>query len=491
MAWDVKVKTGLFFILLGFRVTPAIAADVSFSVWTKQLLTVVSDSPTLAALTASAESYEDNYRLEYRQSPFTLISGLNYGAYSPNPNFSTNLQRMGLFVFNNQLNYQANSSFSAALQLSSSLGNFPAGVLPTDSEIATLTLSYDLIRGGSSGLLWSQARGRALASLRQYYEVLSSLIGTRVQAYRAGILLYVAQCKIRRLKSAQVSISDTVEGGRVQVKAKTLAFKDFLNFQNLENSFTERLAREQLNAQQLKQNLSIYGEGVEKISEQLNSPLMVCDSGPKFSDAQISGYKLDPTTLDAVAKSLPSVMAAQSAKEGAFHELRAAQITNKVSLSPFVSGGYVKQDAFSSQITPPSVQVGVNLVWNIPGTRGALNEEQAKAKLNSRNFSLRAEYQNSIARLGVLQNELNSQLNILNILEKNLDNSDTLLRVLDTQRAIGNVESLNFSVAYLANVDAQNAIFDSWGAIEGDIFEISEYKNFAKAHAPLSLAGNE
>ena len=146
----------------------------------------------------------------------------------------------------------------------------------------------------------------------------------------------------------------------------------------------------------------------------------------------------------------------------------------KPSVRPFLEFGQDNNAGYQDK----SVAVGVTLNWDTPSVK---NKGQV----------LGAHYNAGAARIANESNELQFVSQIRTYLvtfEKNkellqlsidsLENSNSLVKLLEVQKSIGQVDSLSLSNAYTQRNQIRNAIFDSMVNIEKTQQEIYYLKNW-------------
>jgi hypothetical protein len=180
---------------------------------------------------------------------------------------------------------------------------------------------------------------------------------------------------------------------------------------------------------------------------------------------------------------LPNYLAAEAETRAAEFDSRSAILKDRPSVSPFVSGGVSRQNIADTNPAGyiPALSVGVALEWNIPGPRGSYAEESARDEMQAAAQRSRQAFAQNTSRLNTLMAQITSETELLDTLRIAHENSEKLLTVLEAHRAIGSIDSLNYTLAFLNNVDAKNSMLDSWGALVKSIYEFDEYKKWSKA----------
>ena len=442
-------------------------------------------SPTAGFLQKSIESNRLSTESALEESPFSDRTDLNYSVF-PSDNDPNDLlaftRRTNSWVLTQELDYKLRSSLAATLTATYDYDTYQQPILlgdPLDRPFqVSLKLSYDVLRGGARSLDNSNAYASAAQSRQRIYSNYSDLTVARVQYTSLLTDIFVTQCKIVVLKGAQETVEKTVRTGNLQEKTKTIAHKEYLNFVDLENSFARRMATLQSSSESLLKQLLAWGDDASKLSLQLQSTPLQCDLRLEELIKKIRTYRLSQADLESIARVMPTTGAATASREASEHLLRVAHLTNLPSLLPYVQGGYSQ--------TPHSLQpfdsgtVGVTLQWTPPLSKGAKAESAAQFALDSSERQEQKAVYDNTAHLSDLESQIQSQENILNVLQRSLENSHELLRTLEAYRAIGGIDSLNYANAYINSIDAHHALFDSWGTLEKTMFEFREYRAWKK-----------
>jgi hypothetical protein len=478
-------------ILLSLGVAPApeleAAGSLKYQDWLNDLSSRLPHSSVIMSIVDEENANNDRAHVAEMQSPYTLRSSIQ-GSLTALQSDLTGIeaQQQSNLLLSNQLIYTDRSSLQVTLELdfgASSLTLPTLFSLPpyTPSQEETwyydVKVGYDLIRGGPDGLGWTQTKAQRFTFDKSRFTSEDQILQQKIGFMRGATDLYVSQCKVRQLMSARQTIDDLVKSGRIQLKAHTLAYKDFLNFTSLQSQFAARIIAEKLATQTTIEAFAQYGPEFVTLATKIIGAQLTCDA-----ELDRASPNMQDSETDRLAKMLPSYLAAEADTKSADANTRVAHLQNKPSLSPFVSLGFAHEDAANTNPAgyPPYLSAGVSLEWNIPGPRGAASEEAAHVEQMASGQRAHAAYTQNVSRLSLLQVQIPSQKESLEVLRESRKNSEELVRVLEAHRAIGSVDSLNFTTAFINNIDAQNAMLDSWGALTKSVYELEEYRNWAK-----------
>jgi hypothetical protein len=439
-------------------------------------------SATSQQYSRAIESAERSYAARSRESPFRLRSEAARAYYQADPGLvETDLRTLNSWNLKNELLYQPRNSFEAALTANYSSSRFQEPtVYPASASPYTLslTVSYDLIRGGSSGLRESEERAAALEYSRTGAQREGDLLAERVRFLQSMTDLFMNECKIARVREAQTQVAETVKAARIQARTRTLSHKDLLNFVDLENTFARRMAEQEFNRSQLVERARGWGADALEAAQKLKTAGPDCE--PPVQDLIARSTPLiDDKETRKLVEALPTFQEANFSREASLARMRVARFANRVSLKPFISGELDRTEVSSRGLAAGSA--GLLFEYRIPGPRGDYELAAAESDLASSTHAVRRSALEGQARVLELQASLASQRNILAVLEKSLQNSNELIRTLQIQRSIGSVDSLNYATAFVNQLDAASALLDSWAGMEKSMVELKELQARANA----------
>lgn len=459
-------------------------SSASYAPWIEKGLERFDDSATARRIRAGMDAARLTRDAAEEESPLSVESEIAQTVFQPNPDpLERALFPRRLFSSHgtNRFLWRTRSGLDAALQadLSYDRRQAPPPGIPDDPYYqVTLSLSYDLLTGGEEGRQWTEATLGGMRALQSFRDQQQSLLDSRVELVRLMTDVYVVTCQIAETRKAQDAVARTVREGRVQVQTKTISYKDYLNFLELESSFARRLVGMEATRRTLTQRLGAFGPEVAAHGASLaKTPACAPDLDATLKRA--GEAFLDEPRREQLARVLPSTGAAESAIEAAQLERRLTDLSLSPAVRPFLNTELSRPPG--GQRTLGSVLAGFSFAWNVPGRRGDLTRGAADRSVDAAAALRQEVFQQNVTRLNVVAAELLSQRDVVPILRQSVRNSDELLKTLETQRAIGVIDSLSFTSAYLNSIDARLSILESWGTLEKGIFELRHLASWSSA----------
>lgn len=473
----------------------AAQAAVSFDQWMRIGMRQFDDAPATQELLRSIQAQELSSEAASRQSPLTLKTRVHRSAYGVNPDWDPDLtgtlRQLSDLTVTQEVLLETRSSFKAGLSASySSLQYQPLSGFDSSSQPFNLglTLSYDLLKGGSDSPANLRARAESLEFRRERELKQQALLDSRIRYMQLISDLYVSSCKIAFLRAVHPRVQKTVTAGKVKVKTRTISYLDYLTFVDLEATFGKRLVEEETRRIAFLQEFSTWetsstpNKEIQEILSSLQSGGAECKPALASIKAGISSWsRMNDEEIRQLAIRMPSyrgAVAQRSASEARFKETRER---DGLSISPFVSGGYIREEF--SQTAQTAYSVGVALEWNLPAPHSSYETAAARAGFSSADMGTQRAFRENLAKLRTLQARVQAQENIIEVLNRAVDNSLELLKTIDVQQSIGSADSLNYVNAYLGGASASDAYLDNFAALQKDLFELAEYRKLA-AQAP-------
>lgn len=452
------------------------ASSMSEFIW-KSVVPAFETSPAYQALIQSKLAASDAEAREVLQSPWTVGVEATRSQFSESPVRGLDYGRAESLAVSPVLQYAIRQGWDASLSGSwARYSLFEPNVLSqgsTSSKTWSLELGYELMRGGSLGFSESQARSSAAGYKRSQAQSESQILSARIRYVQELINIYLVECRIQQTTSAQASVNEAIESGRVQLKVKSISRRDYLNFLDLGNSLARRIANEEASRSVSLERVSAYGETTLALALQLRKQARCApDIQDVLKRAESFGDLGKKASTWAVR--LPSASAARYRQEAANLTLRASRISNLPSFRPYVSGGMTTQE--TQNFSTRTFAVGVQLEWNIPLKKGHYGVESSRNDERAAVSELKAAILENTAQILSVKAQVDAQARVSTILNQSLENSSELLRFLQVQKRIGSIDSVNFANAYLNQVDAAVALIDSWGSLEHSVYELTEYQ---------------
>lgn len=466
--------------LLVFWSTSAFA-EVNLSTWIHQASGLFAETPQSLSLAQTIRSSKHGREAAHRESPFTVQSTWSRIGLQ-DPGVASPWRKTVDWSLANQLRYQPRIGVEATLGVNTNFLDTSSGSLSDSINrpyALSTRLAYDILQGGLSGREKTREKANVELELQNLHSAQAEWLTTKIQFIGQMIDLYVSECKTQQLAAARSVVAETVKSGRVQVKIKTLSYKDFLNFLDLENSFARRLATEEATRAAYFERLLDYGQTVSDVAAQLLKRNPICKPGFKEIEVRANESRMDDASIRRLALFIPSMLAAENAKKTAQFQLRLTKLANRPNLSPFVGMDYARQEASTGALW--SYTTGIGFEWNVAGPRGSYSVSSAEAELSAAGHQVERAFLDAVSMLRALQAQVRSQENVLLVLKASLETSRKLLETLNAQFAIGHIDSINLTTAMINGIDASNALVDSWGALEKTVYQIDLYQNWKKS----------
>ena len=464
-----------------------LATPMAYPSFLDQASNAFAMSPVAAQLGESIEAQNQGWHERLSQSPFTVGLGANGTWYQPYPNIALGGDPRRTFAFDPSATilYQPRSGFAATVVAGYTFARLqtPTTYLsPTQPFNLALNVSYDLIQGGLHSTLWLQARASAAQVAAQHFAYDQQTIDAKSGFLALMTDLYTADCKIGLLDDMRRRIEDMLTAARIQLRTRTMSQRDFLNFANLESNFATQLVELQANRAALSEQARAYGSAAWTLDAALAAEHSICHPDVDASVTQARAKIIATSELDAWAQALPATLSAVATQESTQLTALFVRKSNLPHLSPFVNAQMGQPD-FSAQAIA-QVTAGLSFDWNIPGARGGYAEREAQHNAAAARAQADGGFLSSRSVLRQLNAQLYFQAQVLDVLKKSLANSDLLLRTLEAQKAIGQVDSLNFTTAYLDNVAVQESLLDAWGFVQKATITHDLYERWVKAAGP-------
>jgi hypothetical protein len=482
---------GIVLMSLALAATPGEADDLS--AWVARARGQLANTPTAQTLEASREAAEHALRAATEQSPWTLRALATHGQQLPR-NGTSFIPRLGQSVPTTRsweatvtggVEYQSRSRWSVALE--GAAGYFDnrdvpgaqANDLPFNVD---LSVTYDVVGGGAGSAENEAARAEALAALGRRLATRDGLLQADLQLLEQVVALFGNRCKLAALAPTAAAADKALKEARLQVETKVIGKADALNYEFLADSVASRRAALLLEGRALLARARVWGPELGDALAALASSNPACGEGVDAALARAAWAPQADAALDELAAGLPGPAARRAAESAAGLSAAALRMGQRLSLAPFLLGRVSRAIGYEDEVG--LVEAGVQLDWNLPGERGQALLQAAEAQRRAAGQAAMEAQVAARAQVRQVVAELQAEQELLQALARTVQHSSELEQVLEVQRAIGEVSSLNQAVAVANQVEARLAYVDSWLRLRLGLLRLEALERAAEAAGP-------
>jgi hypothetical protein len=448
---------------------------ITFDQWTAQIKADSFVSLDTESIDASKKSTLLDIEIGRTDSPYSVSSTLSQDTARPQDVKDDTIEK-NTESFKNTFEYSSNRGLVASIETTSSITESKNTPQPQTAEKKDITskshilsgrLSYDAYRHGVLNL----GKKRSESDVFQAMSVIQSLESRKVESdiskHRILAGIFAAICKRLSQESVRDLVSETVKQGNLQLEANLISKKNHLNFINLENTVSTRIANSNSNLRRQIEQLAIISP---PLAERVTSEM----AGIKNCELNIeSEEKLLTSTLAKFKTKikLPSTRSAETSLKSSVLNAELSRINSKPSISPFLSGQW--SPVIDEREETGKITLGVTLSWNGIGDKTNLSLDKAKAEIERSKAQLEEIQVKDESRIERIRTDSAAQITLLKILEKSLESSVLLLTTLKSERDIGTVDSLGFTNATISNIDIRESLVGVWQTLITTRYELS------------------
>jgi len=441
---------------LCFSSTAAGAQDLD--AWINAGTAALPASPTYRALDARRQSSEAFVDAALEQSPWTLRSTVRHDQIFPRTP-----RAWGLGA-STEVEYRRRSGWVGTLAGAVNYVDIADANLPFSVD---LTVGYDVIGGGDDSAGNDRAEAFALRSISDALSAESTRIDARLRFIDDVASIYAAQCKKKRVEELRKVVGAALSAAQIQLDSKVISQADFLNFRFLDDSFVTRLTSAEIEQRLALERLEAWGPAVVETVRALSGQPIDCDRVKKDRTVMMT-----PEAVTALAERQPQHAARRADRLAAAYDARATRTEQRPALVPSVGGTFGR----ISDQEVVTAHVGVAFDWNIPQSRGHAAETATRLAVEAATVRIEESLASSVAFIRQLIARVESERRLLDVLARSTASSEQLARVLDVQRAIGDIDALNQATALLNAVDLKLAVVDSGVRLESAYWQLETLK---------------
>lgn len=482
-------------LLIALALTaPAISPGADdLATWVAEAQSHLGDSAAAQAIVQSQAAARYAGVAAQAQSPWTMRSTLAHGQLLPR-NGSSFVPRLGMSVptsrsweavLSGTVEYRTRDRWT--VQLEGAAGYFDnsqvAGAQVNDVPFnVDLSVTYDVISGGSNSAENQAARAEAISALAQRLAAKDRLMQAELLLMGQVVELYGNRCKLAEVERIEVATGKALEEARLQVETKVISPADALNYEFLADSVRSSLAALRGQTRAILQRASAWGPETSAAFEGLAKRTPRCREPLDKVLGRVEGARRTPKAVDEIASALPGTGARRAAATAATISMGALVTAQRPSLAPFLLGRVSRAIGLDEEVA--LVEAGLQFEWNAPGERGDAQLRAAQARRSAAGRAVEQAQLEARASLRQLLAEIDAEKGILRALDGGVQHSEKLGKILEVQRAIGEVSSLNQAIAIANQVDAHVAYIDAWLRLRRAIFHLGVLEAVAKTTRP-------
>ncbi len=338
----------------------------------------------------------------------------------------------------------------------------------TKQNALNLKVSYDVLKGGAAGTGRTTERAEAADARRRLHDTESESVQFIQDIHSLTVDYFAAACAVRPLSASAQVAAKAVEEGRSRVEAHILPEKDFLNFIDLEQNIALRISAKRAALASLRAQMTAYGGAVVAALDAVPVERFACDTDPESALAEAQRVRVPRTAL----RETPAFKSATAASEAAAERLKLARLLQRPSLSPYVDGRYSATPDQRRSPEQGSVELGVELTWNLLGEHGTYTLSEARLSYQSSQQALERTRLAAGAQLDGAQAAVKAQADQLAIQKRRLANTRQLLATLEHQMAARIIDSLSYVNAQLTGLDAETGLIDAWSVLKKSAYQL-------------------
>jgi hypothetical protein len=353
----------------------------------------------------------------------------------------------------------------------------PGASAPNSTATAMeLKFSYDVIKGGRQDPLYLQGQGQQAQLDANFYQLASSLVNNFFEYQEQILDLKAAYCKLELAKKDHTIVQKTAKEVEIAYQLKSTNYKQYLNIIDTKNFIERNLINYELQFENQKRILSLW-QG-KLAPEQLQA--IVKDINCLMSEKDIrearTGISIKSRKKKDFKRTLDYQIIRKELAEKQF-ALKSNQVALLPELRPYISLSRENQ----VYDTDKRIAVGISVNWDVPGKFQKNIVKAGQHEIKSTSSKYEASSNQFFSDSLVLANLIEKNKNLLELSLRSLENSDKLIKLLEVQKNIGQIDTVSLSNAYTQRNQILNSIFDSVIAIRKNFIRWklqTEWKEF-------------
>jgi hypothetical protein len=449
---------------------PAPAPGLDVEAYVALLRAALPSSPTLRALDARRAAAAEIEVAAREEAPWTLRGGLRHAQPFPRTGVvrdpvtmeTAPTARSWDLTGRAGVEYRRRSTLLAAATADVGYADpAPREVISAhDLPFAIgLSVAYDLVTGGAESPANDRAHAAEARAVAEALAADAARVDAELRLVDDALAAFAGACKARAIQDLQRVVTEAAAASRAQLAARISSEADALNFRVLEQLYAARLASAAQERRVALERLTAWGPDLSALGRARAADALTCRVPSAELAARAARRPAGDDARRRLVEGSPLVLARAAELTAAALVLRATETELRPTVAPFLAGSVARLRGLDETVF--TAQAGLDVSWTIPELKGAASVRgqtealsAARRRVEEARAALDATARALIARL-------ETERALLAALDDTTATTTQLARVLEVQRAIGDVDALNQATALVNAVDLELAGIDA------------------------------
>lgn len=338
------------------------------------------------------------------------------------------------------------------------------------------TIGIDITSGGIGSVLNQDAELRQIQAQAPVLEASKRTLEQQLLIVERATMIFSDLCKLSDLQSVTTGVRTSLLAGRQKFATKTGTAREFLVLKEVMNSFLRRIEEFKSRIAETEYMLSRIDESLGEITRKLIETGADCRSA---EPSKVAIKTPSAESLRSIAQNLPFNSELELQKNIASKDLSVAKSIRRPSLVPFV--GVESQSILEPRAEPiQGITAGINLRYDFPGDDNSFNERAIVERISLAGLRQKIQINDTVFMFRSIYRDIEQQIALLDMVDTSIQNSKQLLRLLDTQQAIGVTDASAASSAYINFAEGLIARREVWRNVQTGIDRLTVYRSQVK-----------
>jgi hypothetical protein len=338
------------------------------------------------------------------------------------------------------------------------------------------TIGIDITSGGVGSVLNQDAELRQIQAQAPVLEASRRTLDQQLLLVERATMIFSDLCKLSDLQSITTGVRTSLLAGRQKFATKTGTAREFLVLKEVMNSFLRRIEEFQSRISETEFMLSRIDESLGGVVRKLIETGADCRSA---EPSKVAIKAPSAESLRSIAQNLPFNSEFELQRNIATKDLSVAKSIRRPSVVPFV--GVESQSILEPRAEPiQGITAGINLRYDFPGDDNSFNERAIVERISLAGFRQRIQINDTVFMFRSIYRDIEQQMAMLDMVDTSIQNSKQLLKLLDTQQAIGVTDASAASSAYINFAEGLIARREVWRNVQTGIERLTIYKAIGK-----------
>lgn len=331
-------------------------------------------------------------------------------------------------------------------------------------------ISQELLSGWSRSKFAAEQEIEDLKGQGRIQEGKSSFLNETLSVIDLSHSLYTAYCKKKDLEKLNEYAKETLRITEVQHSARTISTRDWLRIQETYNNMQRQIQANSYEIKSYESKFSVISNDAYMLAKKLNQMTLACEDG--VNNINKITYP-SRSNLSELLKNHPGLKGIELQKDAAKKQVEIYKIQRRPSW--VLESGFERiHNVTAGNPSYNNYYVGLNFSYQFQGDQAQLYKQSLAEQFADLSLSQKQRHMDLNNYLTGLFDQIEYNISQVPLAQKSLENSAKLLKIIQTQQQIGQLDAAAIESAYTSYTTSMGQIREIWSQVSSTALKLSE-----------------